>query len=83
MAKIDELKKILNMLDSRIRPTVGDAAAHEQKGIQELRLGALPNPDFFPKQVEVIVLDASDDDEGVNTGKKGRTTISSNQSPSL
>jgi hypothetical protein len=59
MAKIEELEKHLNLLD-RIRPTIGEMA-------YETRVRALakslPNPESFSKDVEVIALDLSEDDD--------------------
>jgi hypothetical protein len=68
MAKIEELEKTLNLLD-RIRPTIGESAY--EKKVQSL-LGALPNPESFSKDVEVIVLhDSSDDDCAKNSNPSG------------
>ena len=59
MAKIEELEKHLNLLD-RIRPTIGEMA-------YETRVRALAksllNPESFSKDVEVIALDLSEDDD--------------------
>jgi hypothetical protein len=58
-AKIEELEKTLNLL-GRICPTIGESAY--KKRVQSL-LGALPNPESFSKNVEVIVLHYSSDDD--------------------
>ena len=59
LAKMDELEKSLNFLD-RIQPTIGEAVYKAR--VQELAF-ALPNPNSFAKDVEVVVLDSSEDEE--------------------